>query len=384
MAGYIYKKIKIKIVYFIPQLLIGGTERHLYDLVTHLDKELFECVVWCPGPWGPIGNELLQAGIKIIRFKFPYRIFFFHRFLKPIYYLKSKRFQIFHSYGYGPHYIDTIIAKLSGIPIYISSRRNIRHWSGGEKLHLGERIRNHFSDLVIANSEAVKKKSIEIEKIEPEKIKVIYNGVDFTKINLSSEKSQYKKGLGIPEDYTVIGNLANLKPVKGQKLLIEAFAKIFKKVNKVKLVISGEGPEKENLLKLADNLNIKDSITIVNSYLNRFELLNLFDIFVFPSLAEGFPNAIIEAMVMGKPVIASNVGGIPEAVIDGETGFLFETESDLINKLNVLISDEVIREKMGMNGRERAQRVFSLNEKIKEYEELYENLLHRKRNRVTI
>jgi len=370
---------RIKVIYFIPQLTVGGTERHVCDLVTHLDKEAFEPVVWCPGSWGPIGDELVDAGIETVRFKLP-RVLLVHRFIKLILYLKRKNFQIFHSYGYWPICIDAVIAKLAGIPIYISSRRNIRHWDGGVKLHFGERIRNYFSDLIVANSEAVKNKSIEIEKLPADKTRVVYNGINFTHIDQGPDISRIRKELGIPEDYTVIGNLANLKLVKGQECLIRAFANISRRTDKVKLVIAGEGPEKENLLKLTHSFNIKDDVRIVNSRWNKFELIDLFDIFVLPSLAEGFPNAVIEAMAMGKPIIASNVGGIPEAVQDGENGFLFETESDLAEKLDVLVKDKILRRKMGMKSSQIARKRFGLHDKIKRYEELYANLLRCKWN----
>ena len=162
----IEKTQKIKVLYLIPQLLTGGTERHLCDLVTHLNSEKFEPVVWCIGQWGPIGDEITSAGIKVINQ--PLRIYRIDGIIKAFWFVRKGRFDIFHSYSYGSFFIDAIISKVAGVPIYISSRRNIRHWKGGNKLHLGERIRNWISDVIVANSVAVKRKSIEIEKIRPD------------------------------------------------------------------------------------------------------------------------------------------------------------------------------------------------------------------------
>jgi glycosyltransferase involved in cell wall biosynthesis len=330
--------------------------------------------VWCPGPWGPIGDALVDAGIETVRFKLP-RALIPHRFFQSVSYLKRNNFQIFHSYGYWPVCIDAVIAKSAGIPVYVSSRRNIRHWTGGERLHFGERIKNHFSDLVIANSEAVKAKSLEIEKLSADKVRVIHNGIEFTNTNLSSDNGRLRRDLGIPEDCVVVGNLANLKPVKGQGRLIRAFADASRKVGRIKLVIAGEGPEKANLLALADTLNVKNDVLIVDSCRDVFALLGVFDIFAFSSLAEGFPNAVIEAMAMAKPIVASSVGGIPEAVRDGENGFLFETESDFTEKLITLIQSKALRQEMGTRSAQIARESFSLHDKIREYEELYANLL---------
>lgn len=359
---------KIRIIYYIPQLTIGGGERHLYDLITLLDKKLFQTVVFCPGPWGTVGDELISRGIEVLRFSSSRLLF----------YLAGKGFDIFHSFGYGPHYKDAIIAKMAGIPIYISSRRNMRHWEDGGRLHFGERIRNYLSDIVVANAEAVKKKAVEIERINPERIRVIYCGVNFAHIPSFFKNDELKKELGILGNDIVMGNLANLKPIKGQRRLIEAFAEVLKKFANIKLVIAGEGPEEKRLLELADKLNIRNNVIFVKQRWNRFELLDIFDIFVLSSYSEGFPHAVIEAMAMGKPVVCSFVGGIPEAVIDGQTGFLFQTEPQLAEKILLLIEKKALRDKMGAMGKQRVKDKFDMREKVKEYEGLYEDLLRSK------
>lgn len=371
---------KIKILYFIPQLTVGGTERHLCDLIKHLNKEKYEPTVWSPGPWGPIGDELTQSGIKVVRFMFPDNILALDRLIKLFCYLRCNKFDIFQSYGYGPHYKDAVIAKLIGIPIYISTRRNMRYWKHGENLHFGERIRNALSRIIVANAEAVKDKSIAVEKLEREKIIVIHNGVDYDTIPPFLRTSELRRQFNIGQNEIVVGNLANLKTLKGQDRLIVVFADLLKRFHNVKLIIIGEGAEKASLLELAKKNNIDDKVIITNMRWDRFDLLSAFDIFALSSFTEGFPNVILEAMAVRRPVIASCVGGIPEAIINGEVGFLFETDVDFISKLSLLVENSKLREDMGAKGQERVKKLFSMNDKVKEYEKLYENLLCSKRD----
>jgi L-malate glycosyltransferase len=361
----------IKIIYYLPQLTIGGTEKHLLDLTTHLNKDRYLPAVWCPGPWGNIGDELLKNNIEVVTFKIPFQLLNF--FL----YLKRNNFDIFHSYGYGTHYIDTVIAKLSGIPIYISSRRNMRHWEGGEKLHISERIRNYFSDIVIANSEAVKFKSIHTEKLPSEKITTIHNGISLPETKPSLTNIQLRKELGIPENSIVIGNIANLKAVKGQRYLLEAFAKLARQINNINLVLVGEGPDKDNLLVTANLSGIKHRVHITNSYTSIFDFLNMFDIFVLPSLSEGFSNALLEAMAMGKPVITSDVGGMSELVTNHETGLIVKPadSNELAEAILALLDNPKLCQILAVNAKRKARNSFSLQTMINHFETVYEDLM---------
>jgi len=377
------KKVRrTKILYLIPQLIIGGTERHLADLVTHLDKQRFEPVVWCTGEWGAIGDEMVETGIKVI--KYPLSFYRPGEFLMAAFFIKRGNFDVFHSYGYGSHFIDAVLAKTQGIPTYISSRRNVRHWPRGEKLHLVERVRNYLSDIVIANSEAVKRKSAEVERIAPDKIKVIYNGVDLEEANTKGAGRNLREELDIPDNYIIIGNLANLKPIKGQEYLIQAFAKVMERANRLKLVIIGEGPERERLSALADKLEIGEHVIITSIKSSRFDLVRLFDIFVLSSLTEGFSNVIIEAMAMGKPVIATDVGGNGEAVVHGKTGVLVPPADPeaMASAIIDLASDPELRARFGEAGKKRVEEHFTLRKMVEEYERLYKQLIHQKRGDV--
>ena len=182
-----------------------------------------------------------------------------------------------------------------------------------------------------------------------------------------------KQELGIPEDCIVIGNTANLKPIKGHRYLIEAFANVVENNNKLRLVIAGNGPEKENLLALANKLKVRDKFIIANSHLGVFDIMNTFDIFVLPSLAEGFSNALLEAMAAQKPVIATRVGAVKILVENNTTGLLIEPCDirSLVDAVIDLLGDELKTQRLARNAQEKINKEFSAKKMADNYLALY-------------
>jgi glycosyltransferase involved in cell wall biosynthesis len=358
---------KIKILYLIPQLTVGGTERNLYELATRLDKSRFEPTVWCMGESEPFGRMLEAAGIRVM--KKHNRVYRPDDLFGLASFLRKEGFDVFHSYHYGAHFMDAVAAKSAKVPFYVSSRMNVRHWRGGERLHFSERIRNALSAVVVANSEAVKKKCAEVENIPKQKMRVIYNGVNLKEADENSAEKTCR-------DHLVVGSLANLKPVKGQKYLIRAFARVLEKKPKTRLVLVGDGPDKDGLKDLAADLGIGDDVVIKVSQENRFSVIDSFDVFVSSSLAEGFSNSILEAMAKGKPVIATSVGGNSEAVIDGVNGYIVPPADPdaLAAAIITLLSDDETRRRFGGSGRRRVEEYFTLEKMVGKHEKLYEDL----------
>lgn len=165
--------------------------------------------------------------------------------------------------------------------------------------------------------------------------------------------------------------VAVLSPIKNIETLIEAFARIYKQFPDFKLVIAGEGPSRENLKFKIKNQKLEDAV-ILTGRLSLSEVREAMKdcyVFVLPSLNEGFGRVLIEAMALSKPVIASNVGGIPEIVKDGENGFLIEPkDTDLLaEKLSLLLGDKNLAESMGRRGREFCKNNFSNKNYIKSF-----------------
>jgi glycosyltransferase involved in cell wall biosynthesis len=236
-----------------------------------------------------------------------------------------------------------------------------------------------MDDKIITVSEAVRRVKIEKSNVSPEKVITIHNGIDtslFTS-HSNTSKQQFRKSLGIPDNVLLLGSVGRLHPSKGFSDLISALVKIKSKLKSVKVIIVGDGKLSNNLKLQVKYDKLSDAIEFIGLRNDVPDILSALDIFVLPSLWEAFGIAILEAMAAGKPVVATSVGGIPEVVIDGETGILVPASDPdaLANAIIRLIEDEELRVKMGNAGRKRVLKHFTIQKMVNKTEQLYQELM---------
>lgn len=212
----------------------------------------------------------------------------------------------------------------------------------------------------------------------PSKIRVIPNSIDPVIYAPNKEGSKIRTRFGINEEDEVIGFVGRLVPLKGVKYLLEALRLINKKMDHVKILIVGDGPQRKELELLARK--DKNFNTIFTGFIPKEELPNVYsalDIFVLPTLTEGLSNTILEAMACGKPVITTPVGGNTELVEDGKNGYLVAPRSskELAERILDLIHSPKRRVQMGQNGREKIKKHYTWDKTVPRYEEAYEHLL---------
>ena len=226
----------------------------------------------------------------------------------------------------------------------------------------------NLSDKVVCVSKGVRD-YLASKGVKEDKLEVIYTGIDTQKYTPEIKKD-LKKELGI--DGVLIGIVAVLRAAKRHKDLIEAIKDL-----DVKLAIIGDGPQRENLEKLIKELKLESKVFMLGHRNDVPEILPSLDIFVLPSSQEALGTSILEASACGVSVVASNVGGIPECVEDGKSGFLFKAENidDLKEKLENLIENPQLRIEFGQYGREMVEKRFSVNKMLLETQKLYEELV---------
>jgi sugar transferase (PEP-CTERM/EpsH1 system associated) len=212
-------------------------------------------------------------------------------------------------------------------------------------------------------------------KIPKSKIVLIRNGVDSNRFR-PHRNPQLRKELGIADNEFVIGTIGRLDPVKNHAGLIRAFAALAKRTGNLRLVIVGDGPERDNLNVLIGSLGI-NPLAILTGYRGDTErFYGLFDIFVLNSFAEGMSNTILEAMSSGLPVICTEVGANNEIVQDDIAGTLIPAneEKSLIEALETYKNSEDLRIQTGLNAKERILKSFSLSRMVEQYNDLYLHL----------
>ena len=232
---------------------------------------------------------------------------------------------------------------------------------------------NH-SDCVTSVSESLKQDTLDVFEVHKD-IKVIPNFIDFSKHQHHDEDCQ--RSLIARDDQKIITHISNFRKVKRIDDVIEVFYRIQKEVNAI-LIMVGDGPERLNAMEICDQLGIEDRVKFLGKSNQVYQILCYSDLFILPSASESFGLAALEAMMMRVPVISTNVGGLPEVNIDGESGYLFELGdvTNMAKKSIALLKDEVKLEKMKDKAHILAKR-FDIDTIVNQYITIYQSALER-------
>jgi glycosyltransferase involved in cell wall biosynthesis len=360
---------KIKIVCIINSLALGGAEKLLLELIQKIDKDRFDISVCTVNGAGPLLLEFEKLGItlKIFQKKAKldlgviWQIYGFLKEIKP---------DIVHTHLFAGDTWGRIAAFLARVPVIISTEHNINFDENWLKKII-KLILSWFTDKIIVVSRGVKDYSIKVEKINPQKLEVIYNGIDLNKFGFRGYKP-IETGRNIN---AVI--VARLEKQKGHEYLLGAMPVIIKKYPNFVLNIVGTGFLLNDLKVQATNLGIINKIVFWEQQQDIEKILSKMDLFILPSVWEGLGIAIIEAQAVGLPVLASNIGGIKELIENEITGLLFEPQSSeaIFKSIDDLLSTPELAKKLVENAYQQVQEKFTIEKMVKNYSDLYLDLI---------
>ena len=368
---------KINVVHLVEELTIGGLEKILTTIVLNLNKKKYNVSVWCLREGGFFADKLVKEGIdvKILHIstsRNPLSIYKLYRLLK------SHKFDIIHTHAYSAGTIGRMSAFFAGVPVIISHNHNIYDYYN-KYHHLVERFLSYITDGIICVSDMIKKFANETQGIDTKKLVTIYNGIENIRSVSGKETSSLRKELGIPRNHTVMGTVAQFSEKKGLAYLIKSASILLEHRKDVNFLLVGDGTIMGDLKQLCHNLKIGENVIFTGERSDIPEMLSLIDIFVLPSIREGLPLAILEAMACGKAVIATNVGGVPEVVKNGISGILVPPKDPeaLHCAMNELLGNRGKLKKMGYNGKRVSIESFSSKTMVGKIEDLYDSLLNR-------
>jgi len=360
-------------------LVIGGTEKLVYDMVRHYDKHVISPVVCCLDEFGELGEQLQQEGYQIYSLKRKPGIDWgLIPRLSSI--VRQEKLDIIHAQQYTPYFYGLMASRYSKLSMATKSSKIVFTEHGipypyRKKLKrlLFNPILCRLADEIITISEHTKSNLVTYENFPARRMKVIYNGIDLRQFSQKIDPDSKKQSLGLTQDSRVIGIVARLDPVKNHAMLFRAFKRILNVIPDTYLLIVGDGPEEKRLKLLVESLDITDKTLFLGARKDISALLHIFDVFVLPSFSEGMSASLIEAMGAGVPIVATNVGGNPEVVKDQETGYLVQSDNDqeMADILIRLLQDEKKRQRVGQTGQQRVHDMFSLDKMITTYTELY-------------
>lgn len=374
--------VKTRILLMIDDASLGGGQMHVLLLAKYLSQSKFEVSIatesqgWLVDAANALKIPLYQINISN---KLTWQAFKEVQTL-----LKTKKFDIIHTHGGTAGFWGRLLSR-----IFTKSSKIIHTYHGLHYLNntslksrifqIIDQILLSITDQTICVCHADYIGGLTAKVLSSNSSTIIYNGIEIDKFSEILDKEKSQKIFNIDNETFIFGNVARLHQQKGHKILLQAFAKIVKSHNNAHLLIIGDGELKEELISLTENLGISDKVKFLGKRSDIGEFLSAIDIFVLPSLWEGQPIALLEALAMGKPCIASAVNGIPEIINHGVNGYLVNPNDidNLYQAMVLLMSDNKLCEQLSNQSKITISDKFSAQNMANETAILYNKILNK-------
>lgn len=364
----------IRLMQITHDLAIGGLQQVVVNLCLTIDRDRFHITVLCLRALGPLAQEIEQLGIKVILLPQNEQGTDYFSFLKVAKILKAEKIQVIHTHNTQPLIDGTLGALFSGKKKRIIHTDHARQFPDKKRYMFAEWCMSHFVYKMVGVSEQTTANLRKYERISARKLMTIENGIDGSRFDITIDIDAKRKELGLPMDGPVIGVISRLEKVKGITYLLQAMPEILKKYPQLTLLVVGDGSERVALEEECLHLGIQRHVVFVGSRSDIPEIFQVLDIYALPSLSEGLPLGLLEAMAAGCPVVVSKVGGIPNVVEDNKTALLVEPEeiSTLIHRTLELLSNRELKKILSDSALKKFNKHYSAQLMADKYLELYE------------
>jgi len=391
--------LKIKTIHIITRLDKGGSAENTLLTVMGLDREIYDVVLvhglsiesnMAEDEFRAVEKSLMDVekeGVRVITIpSLVRRIHLFYdlrAFFALIKILRNERPDIVHTHTSKAGILGRWAAFFVRVPVIIHTPHGHVFWGYFGKLKtrifiLLEKISALVTDRLVMLTEQEKIDHLHFHIAPENKFSVVHSGINLDEFsNTSVDPAAMKRRLGIPEDNLIVGTVGRLTSIKGHRYLIEAARKIAGSRPDTTFVILGDGELLDELKNMVTRSDIEENIKFLGWRSDVAEVMSTFDIFALPSLNEGMGRVLVEAMALGRPIVASNIGGIPDLVVDCENGYLVPVGDveTLAARIKKLLDDPEKREEMGECGKKIAID-YSANAMVEEIDRLYRELLH--------
>lgn len=371
---------RLRITYLIDKLHRAGAQTHLGQLAPALDRAAFDVEVLCLLDDGPVADEMRARGVEV-------HVLDLGRLYAPrglaglknlVTHLRRRRVDVLHTYLISSNIYGTIAGRLAGVGSVVTSRRDTgfsRNW----RLHfVEERFINPRVDRVVAVTPAVAELARHERGLAPGRVTTIENGVDLEAWRPEGHpRPGLRREWNVADDEIAFGVVGHLSPVKGHADFLAAAAIVARSQPRARFVLVGDGSLRAELEAQAASLGLRDRVLFAGERHDVPAVLAALDVVVLSSHTEGMSNALLEAMAMARPVVATAVGGNPDVVRDGVTGHLVpprEPEA-LAAALGRVASDLPAAAALGRAARADVAARLSLPRMVARYEALYRELV---------
>lgn len=371
----------IRICYIIGQLGRGGAEKQLFELIRGIDRKLYLPIVCSLNKGGYWGRRLRELNVKVVEISnLRGKSNSLLKISRLINLLIEIRPHIVHCYMFTANFYGRLASIVTRVPIIIASKRNAEEIGKDKTIFrmFIDKLLSRYSDGIVCNSNSSAINLVKKYGFDRNKIFAIHNGI--RKIEIEKLSNLYKD---VKRINAVVGTIGSLTPRKNQRLFLEMVRIILERTEDsyITFNIIGEGWLRKELEKDSKMMGIESNVLFLGERNDIYSLLMQMDVFVMTSLYEGLSNAIMEAMMAGLPVVASNIGGNNELVVHGKTGFLcgVNNAQAFAKYVLLLINNRKLLKRMGESGRQRIIREFGTDIMVNKTEEIYQKLLVKSR-----
>lgn len=373
-------KERIRVLEVLASGAIGGGSTHVRALVTGLDPARFESVVACSDD-GPLASDLERAGIRVARIPMPRTV---NPWAVPELYglIRRTRAQLVHAHGTRAALCALPAARLAGVPgLYTVHGWSCHRRGSALHEHLARSIETALCRTarhVVCVAHADHRQGVARGMLPVERSRVIPNGIEPKLLcPMPVARSRLRTELGVRQDEPLIGLFGRLTEQKAQRVFLRSARAVLDRFARARFVLVGDGEDRHALEALAKELELGERLILTGFRSDVPELLNAIDLFVLPSLWEGLPIALLEAMAVGVPAIASAVDGSVEVIEPGKSGLLVPPgeHEPLTQAIVSLLETPALAERLARAGQERVRRLYTLQSMIEATETLYTEML---------
>lgn len=352
---------------------IGGAELKLLEMLRHMDRERYAITLCSFMETGDLRSQFEALGDPLVimarKWRFDPSIF-----VKLFRLIRKGHFDIIQTLLFYPDIIGTVMARFCKVPVCIAWETASHYDTFFHPFHrrLFYRLFMRWATRIVTVSQEAKHSIIDVERLPAEQIDVIPYGIDLERYGREAGAEIQVEGYE-NEAAFVMGVVARLDYIKGHPFLLEALHHVRKIYSNFICLLIGDGEYRAHLEGLVQKYNLQQHVKFLGFRDDIPSILNRLDLFILPSLSEGLPNVILEAMAAQVPVIASAVGGIPEIIENSENGILVPPKNAvaLAEAIEQVLHDAALREKMALAGKVMVEKRFSLAKQMERFESLY-------------
>lgn len=377
------KKVKILHIQVLP--IMSGVQKAMLDILKRLDRNKYQITILCNAE-GELTAAAARLNIDYIILPELKReinpLFDVFAFIKLIRLIKQNRFLLVHTHSSKSGFIGRLAARAAGAKCVVHTVQGFAFHEYSSRLAtfvigLMERIAGLVTDHIIFVNHYDRKVAMTMRLGAAERMVTIPNGIDLSQFHPDATVPVPSDLLGIQKSGGIVGMVARLWEQKAPQDFIRSIPVVVNAIPDAKFLVIGDGHLKNQLVKLSQELNVSDNVLFLGWRQDVKALLQMLDVFVLTSLWEGLSVSILEAMASGKPVVATQIKGNNELVIDGETGFLVPAKNPQMvgEKVLSLLMNRTLAQKMGLKGYQRVRENFSIENTVSKINQLYDTLL---------